>query len=136
MNDISIKTFPSAVLGQHIIADFHGARNLLEAGPSSIEALTQAADAAGAVVLDVRMHDFGDRAGYTGVALLAESHISVHTWPEYDYVAVDIFMCGDAKPELSLNRLRDFFQPSHEEVQTLRRGQVPAMAAPVSKAPA
>ncbi|CTQ31722.1 S-adenosylmethionine decarboxylase proenzyme [Jannaschia rubra] len=58
--------------------DFHGARNLLDGAPA--EAMFhEAARATGATVLDVKLHDFAQRAGFTGVALLAESHISIHT---------------------------------------------------------
>jgi S-adenosylmethionine decarboxylase len=57
-------------------------------------ALAGAAAAAGAHLLDVHLHSFGPGQGVTGVALLAESHISIHTWPEHGYAAIDIFMCG------------------------------------------
>ncbi|WP_394199760.1 adenosylmethionine decarboxylase [Litoreibacter albidus] len=115
----------ATALGQHLIADFYGASQLFDGGPAAAM-LHKAAEAAGATVLDLNLHDFGDRYGFTGVALLAESHISVHTWPENDYVAIDIFMCGDAKPELSLEVLRSYFTPSREHVQNLKRGVVAA----------
>ena len=108
-------------LGLHIIADFYGAQALCDPIPAQT-ALAQAAGAAGAQILDINTHDFGDRAGFTGVALLAESHISVHTWPEYDYVAIDIFMCGAAQVDLALAVLQDYFRPTRSEVQTLSRG--------------
>jgi len=57
--------------------------------------LRQAASAGGACVLSCHMHRFGDGCGVTGVALLAQSHITVHTWPERNYAAFDVFMCGD-----------------------------------------
>jgi S-adenosylmethionine decarboxylase len=79
--------------GCHLLADLHGASHLddLERVEASLRA---AADAAGATVIDVRLHHFGDGHGVTGVALLAESHISIHTWPERAYAAIDIFVCG------------------------------------------
>ncbi len=110
-----------SVLGKHLIADFHGASSLIDPLPAQ-DMLRQAAEAAGATVLGVNTHDFGARAGFTGVALLAESHISVHTWPEYDFVAIDIFMCGDAKPEQSLKVLEAYFTPAKSDVQIVERG--------------
>lgn len=79
--------------GRHLIADLHGCRGLDDA--DLIERLLRdAASAAGATVLDVRLHMFGAGQGVTGVALLAESHISIHSWPENGYAAVDFFLCG------------------------------------------
>lgn len=124
MNAISPPRIAPAPLGQHVIAEFYGAAQLFSCdGVHHI--LRKAATAADAIVLDVRMHDFGERAGFTGVALLAESHISVHTWPEHGYAAIDIFMCGDADTGKSLDVLRHYFAPTSETVTVLERG-VPA----------
>jgi len=80
-------------LGLHVIADIGGASGLDDC--ARIDAtLRSAAQAAGVTVLDVRMHHFGEGCGVTGVVLLAESHISIHTWPEHALAAVDIFVCG------------------------------------------
>jgi S-adenosylmethionine decarboxylase len=80
--------------GRHLIADLHGCTGLDDIG--LIEAaLTDAAVAASATLLEIRLHDFGTGQGVTGVALLAESHISIHSWPEHDYAAVDIFLCAE-----------------------------------------
>ena len=79
--------------GRHLIADLHGCSGLDDS--ALIERiLTEAAAAAGATLLEVRLHAFGAGNGVTGMALLAESHISIHTWPEHGYAAVDIFICG------------------------------------------
>lgn len=79
--------------GHHLIADLSGGSRLEDA--THIEAcLIAAAAAAGATLLEVRLHSFGPAQGVTGVALLAESHISIHTWPEFGTACVDIFMCG------------------------------------------
>lgn len=117
----------SSSLGLHLIADFFDASALYDPKPAET-VLTQAAMAANAHILDVSTHDFGQRAGFTGVALLAESHISIHTWPEHGYAAIDIFMCGDAKPQLSLDVLKSYFRPHRVEVQSLRRGLTTQMA--------
>ncbi|SEW42601.1 S-adenosylmethionine decarboxylase [Cognatiyoonia koreensis] len=123
MNVQSKTNLTPGPLGQHVIVEFHGATHLTESAETA-SVLRDAARAAGAVVLDVKLHDFGMRHGYTGVALLAESHISIHTWPEHGYAAVDIFMCGDAEPLKSLAVLRAFFAPSAERVTTLKRGEM------------
>ena len=81
--------------GCHLLADLHGASGLDDVALIDA-ALRNGAAAAGATVLDVRLHHFGPSHGVTGVALLAESHISIHTWPERAYAAVDIFVCGAA----------------------------------------
>lgn len=79
--------------GLHLIADLATHERLDD--PAFIEAiLRDAATAAKVTLLEVRLHHFGEGNGVTGVALLAESHISIHTWPEDDLAAVDIFVCG------------------------------------------
>lgn len=79
--------------GTHLLADLHGCSHLDD--PALIEAAMRAAvKASGATLLDIRLHHFGNAAGVTGVALLAESHLSIHSWPEHGYAAVDIFLCG------------------------------------------
>lgn len=84
---------PDPSTGLHLIADLEGASRLGDA--DWIEgALRDAATAANATVLDVRLHRFGPEQGVTGVALLAESHISIHTWPETGVAAIDVFVCG------------------------------------------
>lgn len=110
-----------ATQSTHLIVEFYGARNLTDAGQIA-EALKIAAQRGGAIVLDARLHDFGDHQGVTGIVLLAESHISIHTWPEHDYAAIDIFMCGQTYPDKSVESLREFFQPESVDVQRLIRG--------------
>ena len=79
--------------GTHLLADLSGCHGLDDAARVEL-ALREAVAAADATLLDVRLHHFGAGQGVTGVALLAESHISIHTWPEHGYAAVDIFLCG------------------------------------------
>jgi len=107
-------------LGQHLIIDFAGARYLTDV--EKIEfALKSAAQVAGAVLLDTKVHRFPHSDGVTGIAVLAESHISVHTWPEHNYIALDIFMCGESNPNRALEWLKDYFQPTSTKTQLLER---------------
>ncbi len=127
MNKVGFRSEPPARLGRHILADFYQARHLT--APDRVkQLLSEAARAANATVLDLKLHDFGEGFGYTGFALLAESHISVHTWPEHDYVAIDIFMCGQSDAEKALDVLRAYFAPDDERIQMLDRGQLPQVA--------
>ena len=79
--------------GTHLLADLFGCDGLDDI--ARVEAALRAAvTAAGATLLEIRLHGFGAGQGVTGVALLAESHISIHSWPERGYAAADIFLCG------------------------------------------
>jgi S-adenosylmethionine decarboxylase len=109
--------------GTHLLIDFWGASRLDDI--DFIEhALSKAAIACGATVLAIHLHSFGENAGVTGVAMLAESHISLHSWPEIDYVALDVFMCGSSNPHLAIPVLRDFFKPGQVSITEAARGRV------------
>jgi len=89
--------------GIHLLADLDGVAVAALQDATALEALLQhAARQAGATVLFSHFHAFGDGGGITGVVLLAESHISIHTWPEAGFAAVDIFMCGGADADCAL----------------------------------
>ena len=75
-----------------------------------------------ATLLHLHLHHFTPYGGISGVAVLAESHISVHTWPERNFAAFDVFMCGEAQPEKAIDILRAHFEPQHYEVRTCLRG--------------
>ncbi len=109
--------------GAHLLADMHGiaAEKLGDAGAME-SLLRHSAQEAGAQVLFSHFHSFGAGQGVTGVVLLAESHISIHTWPEFGFAAADIFMCGHAQPQLALEVIRLALQPDTCEIQTIRRG--------------
>lgn len=112
----------SGSLGTHLLLDYWGGEHLDDV--AHIErALVQAALACGAQVLEVKLHAFGEKSGVTGVALLAESHISIHTWPERDYAALDIFMCGQCDPHLALPVLEALFRPNQLKVTEIHRGE-------------
>lgn len=107
--------------GTHLIIDLWGATNLDDIGVVE-DALTTAASVAGATLLNIELHSFAPSGGITGVAILAESHISIHTWPERSYAAVDAFMCGDARPHLAIDVLREAFEPTIVGLAEHKRG--------------
>jgi len=107
--------------GLHLLVDFWECRGLRDA--EGIErVLREAAAACGATVLSVMLHNFGESGGITGVALLAESHISIHTWPETGYAALDLFMCGRCDPRGALPMLEAWFSPGSTRVTEHQRG--------------
>ena len=109
--------------GTHLLADFYGVDAARLLSCQAIDALLRAgAAAAGATVLHSHFHSFGEAMGVTGVVLLAESHISIHTWPEFGFAAADIFMCGDAQPALALDVIARALGPASSIVQTIARG--------------
>ena len=109
--------------GMHLLVDLWGARNLTD--PAVIDrALSEAAMAAGATILHSHFHHFGPDGGVSGVLVLAESHISIHTWPERDFAAVDVFMCGCCDPYDSVPVLEAAFRPERVDVTERRRGRV------------
>lgn len=109
--------------GQHLIADFWGATRLDDEALME-ETLRRAAHVAEATILHVHVHKFEGGGGVSGVIVLAESHISVHTWPERGFAAFDVFMCGSAKPLKAIEVLRQIFQPSFLNVAEHKRGIV------------
>ncbi len=112
--------------GIHLLVDFWQARHLNNLKVVE-QALRDSVIAADATLLHIHLHHFSDSGGVSGVAILAESHISVHTWPERDYAAFDVFMCGDAKPEKCIDVLKKAFTPQRSEVsEVLRGGEIAA----------
>ncbi len=107
--------------GTHVLLDLYGATNL-EDLVGIEQVLRTAAAACGATVLQTMLHHFGTGCGVTGMALLAESHLSIHTWPERDYAALDIFLCGSKSAEPAVQVLTDFFQPARIVRQDVARG--------------
>jgi S-adenosylmethionine decarboxylase len=107
--------------GVHLIIDVYDADHLDDI--DHIETtLRHCVDAAGATLLHIHLHHFQPN-GVSGVAVLAESHISIHTWPEAGYAALDVFMCGKADPDKCVPVLREAFGAKRIAVSELLRGQ-------------
>lgn len=108
--------------GNHLIIDLFGAKRLDDI--EHVEhTLKRCVDTAGASLLHIHLHHFTPNGGVSGVAVLSESHISIHSWPEADYAALDVFMCGDARPELCVDVLHEAFSAREVVVKTHQRGE-------------
>ena len=109
--------------GTHVLVELWGASNLDD--PKQIEeTLCHAARDAGATILHSHTHHFSPYSGVSGVVVLAESHITIHTWPEKGFAAIDIFMCGACNPLDAIPRIERLFEPESLEVSEHRRGLV------------
>ncbi len=109
--------------GTHLIIDLWDAERLDDI--DYIEnAMRECVAAAGATLLHIHLHHFTPNLGVSGVAVLAESHISVHTWPETGFAAFDVFMCGETEPQKAVDVLKSAFRPSRVEVGEHLRGRM------------
>ena len=110
-------------LGRHLLIE------LFDCDPDVINnleavkgALVEAARRAQATIVDVVFHEFNP-FGISGVVVIAESHLSIHTWPEYRYAAVDIFSCGDVlQPEVAASYLVEQFAAERTSIVEMQRG--------------
>jgi S-adenosylmethionine decarboxylase len=115
---------PATDIGGHILADLFGVEAVTLSDGIGLERLLRRAAAdAGAHVLSSHFHSFGGKGGVTGVVLLAESHISIHTWPETGLAAMDIFMCGSADARRALAVVTDALSPTHRHIECVARGR-------------
>lgn len=108
-------------LGRHVLVELWEAVNLDR--PDTIEeALVETVRATGGTLLDVRVIPFPG-GGASGVAIIAESHVTIHTWPEYGYAGVDLFTCGPTmNMEAGVEMLKKYFSPQRIQVAEVRRG--------------
>lgn len=110
------------VVGRHCIYELQGGDpHLLDDEDFIKDAMKQAAEASGATLLGMVSHKF-EPQGVTAVALLSESHISIHTWPEHGYAAVDAFTCGEhTNPEAACRSLRESLKATSGSMKLLSR---------------
>jgi S-adenosylmethionine decarboxylase len=115
--------------GLHLIGDLHGCLcdPQLMKDSARLQAFCQRAVAdAGLTSVGALFHSFGQGAGVTGVVVLAESHLSVHTWPESHYVTLDVYVCSHsadnrANAQQLFNTVRHAFQPTAPHLQRIER---------------
>ncbi len=108
--------------GKHCIQELYGADFAkLNDEAFVYSSLAEAAQVAGATLLDIKTHLF-EPQGVTGFVLLAESHISIHTWPELGYAAVDVYTCGDkTNPRKACEYLSECFSAADWAIVSLER---------------
>lgn len=112
-------------LGRHVIIELWGCSDAINDVNLVESAMRNAVQAANATLLNLFVHEFSPQ-GVTGVAVLAESHLSIHTWPEYRYVAADVFTCGSTTdPNAAAEVLRKSFEAETVDVRELERGVMP-----------
>lgn len=110
--------------GTHLLIDLWDASGLDDI--ERIEAaLRKSAIEGGATILHCHLHHFEPNGGVSGVVVLAESHISIHTWPERGYAALDVFMCGECDPYKAIPVLKEAFTPGYVTLSESKRGLMP-----------
>ena len=112
--------------GTHLLVDVLKGTRLDDIGHIE-QTFRECIEVSGATLLHIHLHRFTPNGGVSGVAVLSESHISIHSWPEYGYAAIDIFMCGHAKPHLAIDVIRQAFEPEEIVVREHLRGQEAAV---------
>ncbi|NEP62354.1 MAG: adenosylmethionine decarboxylase [Symploca sp. SIO2G7] len=109
-------------VGTHLVVDAWEAPEDLLNDPEGIRrALIEAITAGGATLIDICVHQFSPH-GVTATATLAESHIALHTWPEYGYFAADLFFCGCGQPQEAMKFLQRALQAEHVRWREIPRG--------------
>lgn len=111
-------------LGKHIIAEFIGCpRDVLDNLNYLVDCLVEAAKRSGSEVVGVEYHKFKPQ-GVTAIVLVKESHLAIHTWPEHNYAALDIFTCGSTDPWKAYEYLVKMLKPKFVSVIELKRGLI------------
>ncbi len=110
-------------LGRQILVEFYDCdKDILIDQEAIRTALIEACVIGKATVVTDTFHSFSPH-GVSGVVVIAESHVAIHTWPEYGYAAVDIFTCGETiSPWDLFNHLQKCFKSKHSSNMELRRG--------------
>jgi len=111
-----------SALGHHVLAEFTGCDAAALADLERVtSAMLQAAEASGATVITHSFHHFSPH-GISGAVIIAESHLAIHTWPEYRFAAVDFFSCGGVDMDRGLAVLKAALGATEETRLALERG--------------
>ncbi|MCA9073160.1 MAG: adenosylmethionine decarboxylase [Planctomycetaceae bacterium] len=113
-------------LGRHVLIELWDCNSAINQPEAVRAAIYEAVREIGATLLNAHVHAFSPQ-GVTGVATLAESDLALHSWPEHDYLAADVFTCGDhVNPRALVDVLSRRFEPGVVEVKEIERGRRPA----------
>jgi len=123
-------------LGQHVLAEFFECDpNILNNIDMVEKLMTEAALECGATIVQKCFHMFNPY-GVSGVVIIAESHLAIHTWPELGYAAVDLFTCGDkCDPKVSYEYLKKMFNSRNASYTELKRGIIDSGTQKVAEKP-
>jgi S-adenosylmethionine decarboxylase len=110
-------------LGRHVLAEIYGCKPEILNDMQLVEkVMVKAALVAGAEIREVAFHKFSPQ-GVSGVVVISESHLAIHTWPELGYAAVDVFTCGEnVDPWVSCNYIKQEFSAQTVEAKEIQRG--------------
>ena len=113
-------------LGRHLIVELYGCKVDILNDKEKIERIMmEAAEQAGATIVQKVFHLFSPH-GISGVVVIAESHLAIHTWPEYGYAAVDVFTCGSkVDPWKAYEYIKRELEAEHSSIMEMYRGEVP-----------
>jgi len=112
-------------LGRHVLVEFYGCdKDRLNSIELIERSMKDAALNSGATIVESVFHLFSPH-GVSGVVVIAESHLAIHTWPEYQYAAVDLFTCGDSvDPWVAFEYLKEALKAENMFTMEMRRGQL------------
>lgn len=117
---------PMDTRSRHLLVEYHGCNRAVLDDITAIEALMRiAAEAAGTTIVSSVFHPFVPQ-GVSGVVVIEESHLSIHTWPEHGYASVDFFTCGTGEPDRAHEVLREGLEATRSEVLVIERGLHPS----------
>ena len=113
-------------IGTHLIIELYGcSRDILRDVQLIREILINSAKLGNATILNDYFHKFGYEGGVTGIICISESHISIHTWPEYEYAALDIFTCSPKMdPEFIQEKILEALKPKRSVIKKINRGSI------------
>ncbi len=113
-------------IGTHLIIELYGcSRDILRDVQLIREILINSAKLGNATILSDYFHKFGYEGGVTGIICISESHISIHTWPEYEYAALDIFTCSPKMdPEFIQEKILEALKPKRSVIKKINRGSI------------
>jgi len=121
-------------LGSHVLAELFDCDQTILNDAESVEMhMKSAAKVCGATIVNSVFHTFNPH-GVSGVVVIAESHLAIHTWPEYSFAAIDVFTCGHSiDPWLAISQLKKYFKAKSIKALELKRGELNTYSSPYHK---